>query len=364
MPLTPGTRLGPYQVIGSIGAGGMGEVSRAHDTKLRRDVALKIVPPAFTSDPERMGRFEREAHVLASLSHPNIASIFGIEESGATRALVMELVEGPTLADRIDAGPIPVDESIAIAREIAEALEAAHEKGIVHRDLKPANLKVTPDGVVKLLDFGLAKAFSDRVETTAGDPANSPTLTLGATVDRDGRFLLYRYAGPKTSELWALPLVGDRKPIPLVQSEFSNNQGQLSPDGRWLAYTSNEAGRFEIYVVPFAPGSTKGVTGKWQVSTAGGSQPRWRGDGRELFYLAPDRKLMAVEVKATAQSFERGTPQALYESRNDIQAGGATNWGYIPTTDGRRFLTITASGERNDQAPLTVVVNWLAGVKK
>ena len=179
MPLTPGTRLGPYQVIGPIGAGGMGEVSRAHDTKLRRDVALKIVPPAFTSDPERMGRFEREAHVLASLSHPNIASIFGIEESGATRALVMELVEGPTLAERIQPGPIPLPEALEIARQVVAAIEYAHDHGVIHRDLKPANIKLRPDGTVKVLDFGLAKVFAD--ESGASEPFNSPTLSLGAT---------------------------------------------------------------------------------------------------------------------------------------------------------------------------------------
>src|SRR5579872_729879 len=168
MPLAPGTRLGPYQVIGPLGAGGMGEVSRAHDTQLRRDVALKVVPPAFASDPERMGRFEREAHLLASLSHPNIASIFGIEESGATRALVMELVEGPTLAERIQPGPIPLQEALEIARQLVDAIEYAHDHGVIHRDLKPANIKITPEGTVKVLDFGLAKALTGDLDATSG----------------------------------------------------------------------------------------------------------------------------------------------------------------------------------------------------
>ena len=182
-------RIGVYEVTGLLGAGGMGEVYRARDTKLDRDVALKVLPEAFTADPDRLARFEREAKVLASLNHPNIGSIYGLEEaepsthsasSGLTgsgqgvRALVLELVEGPTLADRIKQGPIPLDEALPIARQIAEALEAAHEQGVIHRDLKPANIKVKDDATVKVLDFGLAKAF----EPQAGsDPAESPTVT-------------------------------------------------------------------------------------------------------------------------------------------------------------------------------------------
>src|SRR5262245_55885803 len=140
MALSPGSRLGPYEVTAPIGAGGMGEVYRAHDTKLNRDVALKVLPERFTSDPDRLARFQHEAKVLASLNHPNIAAIYGIEDSNATHALVMELVEGRTLADRIAEGPISVDEALAIAKQIAEALGAAHEQGIIHRDLKPANV--------------------------------------------------------------------------------------------------------------------------------------------------------------------------------------------------------------------------------
>jgi serine/threonine-protein kinase len=176
-----GSRVGPYEVTAKLGEGGMGEVWRATDSRLRREVAIKVLPSAFTEDPERLARFEREAQVLAQLHHPHIASIFGVEESGGVRALVMELVEGPTLADRIAAGPIPVDEAIAIARQIAEALEDAHEKGIVHRDLKPANVKVRPDGTVKVLDFGLAKATDPGHGVSGSDLAHSPTLTAAAT---------------------------------------------------------------------------------------------------------------------------------------------------------------------------------------
>jgi Tol biopolymer transport system component len=172
MSLVSGTRLGPYEILALVGAGGMGEVYRARDTKLKRDVALKVLPEAFALDPERLARFEREAEVLASLNHPNIAAIYGVVED---RALVMELVEGAE-----PRGPMPLDEAWKIASQIAAALEYAHDKGIVHRDLKPANVKVTPEGVVKLLDFGLAKAFTNQRETSAGSD-NSPTMTLGAT---------------------------------------------------------------------------------------------------------------------------------------------------------------------------------------
>ena len=149
MSLQPGTRLGPYEITGTLGAGGMGEVYRARDTRLKREVALKILPESFATDPERLARFQREAEVLASLNHPNIAGIHGLEEQDGIRALILELVEGPTLADRIARGAIPMDEALPIAKQIAEALEAAHEHGIIHRDLKPANIKVRADGTVK-----------------------------------------------------------------------------------------------------------------------------------------------------------------------------------------------------------------------
>jgi len=172
--------LGPYEVLSLLGAGGMGEVYRARDTKLNRDVALKVLPEVFARDAERMARFRREAQVLASLNHPNIATIYGLEESNGNCALVMELVEGPTLADRIRQGAIPLDEALPIARQIAEALEAAHEKGIVHRDLKLANIKIKPDGAVKVLDFGLAKMAE--AAATASNPDESPTVPMGATL--------------------------------------------------------------------------------------------------------------------------------------------------------------------------------------
>jgi Tol biopolymer transport system component len=228
--MTPGTRLGPYEIGSALGAGGMGEVYRARDVKLGRDVALKILPQAFASDPDRLARFEREARTLAALNHPHIAQVYGFED----RALVMELVEGEDLSARIARGPIPLDEALPIARQIAEALEAAHDAGIIHRDLKPANIKVRGDGRVKVLDFGLAKSgatgasgavgaqgavrYSGAAGATGGsDPLNSPTITSPAALTMGGMILgTAAYMAPeqakgkpvdKRADIWAFGCV-------------------------------------------------------------------------------------------------------------------------------------------------------------
>src|SRR5258705_4413821 len=183
LALTTGARLGVYEVTHQIGEGGMGQVYRARDTKLNRDVALKVLPDSFANDPDRLARFTREAQTLASLNHPSIAAIYGLEESNGVRALVMELIEGEDLSQRIARGAIPLDEALPIAQQIAEALEAAHEQGIIHRDLKPANIKVTPSGVVKVLDFGLAKLNDPNVSNGPNGPnvlSMSPTITSPA----------------------------------------------------------------------------------------------------------------------------------------------------------------------------------------
>ena len=215
MAIGPGARIGPYEVTALLGEGGMGKVWRAHHTALKRDDALKVLPDAFASDPERLARFQREAQVLASLNHPNIAHVYGLEESDGTKALVMELVEGPTLADRLAEGPIPVDEALAIAKQIAEALEAAHDQGIIHRDLKPANIKVRSDGTVKVLDFGLAKATEPTGALSSG-LSQSPTITTPA-MTRAGLILgTAAYMSPeqakgkpadKRSDIWAFGCV-------------------------------------------------------------------------------------------------------------------------------------------------------------
>jgi serine/threonine protein kinase len=179
--LALGTRLGPYEVTAQIGVGGMGEVYRATDTNLARQVAIKVLPEAVAADAERLARFDREAKTLAALNHPNIAAIYGLEKSGGTTALVMELVEGPTLADRIGKGPIPIGEALPIAKQMAEALEAAHEQGIIHRDLKPANIKVRSDGTVKVLDFGIAKVVP--AGSSAAHTSEAPTITTPAMTE-------------------------------------------------------------------------------------------------------------------------------------------------------------------------------------
>src|SRR5262245_47028365 len=215
MAICPGTRLGVYEITAQIGEGGMGQVFRAHDTRLNRDVALKILPDAVASDPDRLARFTREAQTLASLNHPHIAQIYGLEESGGARALIMELVEGEDLSQRIARGAIPLADTLPVARQIAEALEAAHEQGIVHRDLKPANVKVRPDGTVKVLDFGLAKAL-DPTSAASAYVTQSPTITTPAMTQAGMILGTAAYMSPeqakgrtadKRSDIWAFGCV-------------------------------------------------------------------------------------------------------------------------------------------------------------
>jgi serine/threonine protein kinase len=209
--LLAGRRLGPYEIGPLIGAGGMGEVYRARDARLRRDVAIKVLPAMFTADPERLARFEREARILAALDHPHIEAIYGLEESDGIRALVLEFVDGETLAARIARGALPCRDALDIARQIADALETAHQKGIIHRDLKPANVKLTPAGKVKVLDFGLAKNVALEV---AGDEPTRPSITFGT---RDGLVIgTFAYMSPEQakgqrvdlrSDMWAFGCV-------------------------------------------------------------------------------------------------------------------------------------------------------------
>ena len=215
MPLSAGTRLGPYEILSALGVGGMGEVYRARDTKLDRAVAIKILPEAFAADTERIARFQREAKTLASLNHPNIAHIHGLEESNGVRALVMELVEGEDLAQRIARGAIPVAEALPIAKQMADALEAAHEQGIIHRDLKPANIKVRPDGTVKVLDFGLAKAM-EPTGVASPSVSQSPTITTPAMTQAGMILGTAAYMSPeqargkpvdKRADIWAFGCV-------------------------------------------------------------------------------------------------------------------------------------------------------------
>ena len=212
MILSSGTRLGHYEVLSKLGEGGMGEVYRARDTRLKRDVALKVLPADVAGDIERLARFQREAEVLASLNHPHIAHIHGVEESNGTTALIMELVEGEDLAHRIARGPIPIDDALPIAQQIADALEAAHEQGIIHRDLKPANIKVRPDGMVKVLDFGLAKALDTKARSAAAEPTiTSPAMTMRGMILGTASYMAPEQAKGKAidrrADVWAFGAV-------------------------------------------------------------------------------------------------------------------------------------------------------------
>src|SRR5437867_8480783 len=263
----------------------MGVVFRALDTKLQREVALKLLPDHFADDPERLARFQREAQVLASLNHPNIAQIYGLEESDNMRCIVMELVEGETLQERLKRGPIPLDEALPIAKQMAEALEAAHESGLVHRDLKPANIKLTSDGRIKVLDFGLAKVFAPN--TAEMSLSNSPTLVSGS--------------------------------------------------------------------MPFP-----GQGGKFQISSNGGVQPRWNKNGKEIFYVSLDSKMMAAPVKLSpdGQSLETGTPAALFPVRiAGVPLPGVRKQQYAVSSDGQRFLVNLAVDE-GAASPITLIYNW------
>ncbi len=214
LSLASGDRLGPYEIVSPLGVGGMGEVYRARDTRLGRDVAIKLLPEAFTVDPERLARFEREARVLASLNHPHIAQIYGVEESAGVRALVLELVDGETLADRIRRGPLPASAAVDIAGQIADALDAAHEKGIVHRDLKPANIALTAEGAVKVLDFGLAKDASGAGARSDWHPPTMLAPTVSGMMLGTAPYMSPEQARGKTidkrTDIWAFGCVLDQ----------------------------------------------------------------------------------------------------------------------------------------------------------
>jgi Tol biopolymer transport system component len=247
MTLSVGSRLGPYHVTAQIGAGGMGTVYRATDTTLERSVAVKVLPDSFAADPERLARFEREAKTLASLNHPHIAQIYGFEKAGGTPALIMELVEGPTLADRIAAAPMVVDEALVIARQIAEALEAAHDHGIIHRDLKPANVKVRDDGTVKVLDFGLAKALEPAI--SASGVTLSPTITSPAMTHAGVILGTAAYMSPeqargrpvdRRADIWAFgcvlfEMLAGRRPFPEEETVSDTLAGVLKGEPAWTA---------------------------------------------------------------------------------------------------------------------------------
>jgi serine/threonine protein kinase len=504
MALASGCRLGPYEILAPLGSGGIGEVYRARDTRLKREVAVKVLSERFSEDPDRLARFQREAELLATLNHPGIAAVYGIEHADVGTGIVMELVDGETLADVIARGPLAVGDALAIAKQLADALEAAHEKGIIHRDFKPANIVVqgewgptstrgkappilagTPpprgsralassldppprasgDVRVKVLDFGLAKFTELGGPKGMGrdDLSGSPTITSpaatrmgvilgtaaymapeqarGKAIDKRADVWAsgapLRGKGPKAascrhggratgdrrcddavsgrgcrrfarsyrsenrapsiacelcvgcrrcvssddararwsdglpasidpkanSDLWVLPLTGDRKPRPFAQAPFNETSGQASPDGRWMAYVSSETGRAEVYVRPF-PTSP----GKWPISTSGGIQPRWRRDGKELFYVSPsvEGRLFTVETEGSGATFDASAPKPLFDTRLLAPGGnaGVPYQRYAVSPDGRRFLIPRQLSAGADEVPaaITVVLNWQAAL--
>jgi hypothetical protein len=288
--MTPGFRLGPYEIIGSLGAGGMGEVYRAADTNLKRQVAIKVLPASVATDADRLTRFQREAEVLAALNHPNIAHIFGVEKSGGTFALAMELVEGPTLADRIARGAVPLDEAIPIAKQIADALESAHEQGIIHRDLKPANIKLRDDGTVKVLDF-MWSVLTDGAGKIEPIPAQWDAYP--GAVSSDARTLYYSaYQSNQAQEDLMSVVLGDAaaKPVVRLATPAAEELPTPSPDGRWLAYQTSASGTAETRVAPLTD-----LTAFVQVSTRGGSPIRWNRDGATLYFNDGDT-IAAIDI--------------------------------------------------------------------
>jgi serine/threonine protein kinase len=462
MALTLGTQLGSHEIVALLGKGGMGEVYRARDLKLKREVAIKILPHEFAEDSDRVSRFQREAEVLASLNHPNIAGIHDLQEANGSRYLVLELVEGETLADQLNRGPLSLDQVVAISKQIVDALEAAHERGIVHRDLKPGNIKRTPEGTVKVLDFGLAKTaqWFDRKGKPAGDvstPGNVGSIRLfqdgrialdngglGPDRDRDiwvvdgrgvpikvtsdnpnfdaypvwspdGMRLVFGSSREKgsigvklyqkssnglgaaeplfssdpdaidfpldwttnnivfqrlktaslTSEIWLLSMP-EKKTSAYVNNGFNNVQARVSPDGRYLAYATSESGSASLQIVVQTFPDPK--INRWQITAQGGSEPLWRSDGGELYYLAPDGKLMAVAVKS-GPTFEAGQTSELFQT--SLKPAGVENNPfanrYAVSKDGQRFLIAAGSSTpatNGDSIPITALVNWTATLRK
>ena len=288
MTLAAGARLGPYEITAQIGVGGMGEVYQATDTNLKRSVAIKVLPESVAGDAERLARFQREAEVLASLNHPNIAQIHGLEKSAGTIALVMELVEGPTLADRIAQGAIPVDEALLIAKQIAEALEAAHEQGIIHRDLKPANVKVRPDGTVKVLDFGLAKAMEPTGAMSPG-LSQAPTITTPAMTQAGMILGTAAYMSPEQAKGKPVDKRADVWAFGAVLYEMLTGRRAFQGDGvsETLAGSLNASRTGRCYLPASRPCSTptsNGVSTRRRNNGFPTSRPcgwRWRARSRQ-----------------------------------------------------------------------------------
>jgi hypothetical protein len=317
-------RLGAYEILAPLGVGGMGEVYSARDRRLERIVALKLVLEAFVTDDEHTARFEHEARTLASLNHPNIATLHGLEEADGRHFLVMEFVEGETLGERIAARAdgLPVEEALPIARQIAEALEAAHEKGIVHRDLKPANVKV-------------------------------PGRAYLGHVDREERFAIVAAVPPgqtSNNDIFRVPIASPGAPQPLIATAALEYAPAVSPDGRWLAYVTTASGGADVWVREMSG------SGQWQISTSGGIEPRWSPDGRELFFRR-DTRQMSVSIETTPH-FRAGQERPLFDGTFNWRTESGMNYTVDPATG--RFLMILppSSGDGSAQPSVRVIANW------
>ena len=405
-PVRLGDTLLHYRLTERIGEGGMGIVWRAVDETLGREVAIKVLPPGVGDDPRRLARFEREAKLLASLNHTNIAAIFSLHVDAGVRFLAMEYVPGEELATRLARGRLPLDEVLRVARQIAEALEEAHERGVVHRD---RGFDLSPDGTtiaahrhdgdggdVWIIDtarnatsrftFDAAQDNSSPAWSPDGDriafasfrdgrwgvhvkPANGTgadtrafelqeagALSIGPmSWSPDGTSLLFAVFDRTTQwDLWRLWLTGRVHAEPVLQTDTFERHGQISPDGRWLAFMSRETGTNDTYVLGLAP-----AAGKWAVSSGGGTVPRWRADGRELYYLAGGR-MMAVDITARGDALSIGVPVPLF----DYAHANVTHPDYYPyavSRDGQRFLVtreLPRDPRASRDAPVIVVTQW------
>ena len=287
MPLAAGTSLGPYQIDAPLGAGGMGEVYKARDTRLDRTVAIKVLPAHVAADPDLKQRFEREAKTISSLNHPHICTLHDIGSQDGIDFLVMEYLEGETLAERLAGGPLPLSEAVQQTLVILSTLEAVHRRGLIHRDLKPANLFLTPHGL-KLLDFGLARPINPALSATTAKMTQAGTVRDDGTVkvldhrqypiswSPDGTVLTFVEIHQETNgDIWVLTL-SDRSASRFVGTPADERGPMFSPDGHWIAYTSDESGQDDVYVQPYP-----GPGGKQMVSTRGGDEPTWSADGQE-----------------------------------------------------------------------------------
>jgi|HubBroStandDraft_5_1064220.scaffolds.fasta_scaffold122330_1 serine/threonine protein kinase len=398
MALSPGTHLGSYEVLAPLGAGGMGEVYRARDTRLGREVAIKILPDHLSSNSGARQRFEREAKTVSGLNHPNICTLHDIGHQDGVDFIVMEFIEGEPLEQRITKGRLPLGDVLKYGAQIADALDKAHRSGVIHRDLKPGNIMLTKSGA-KLLDFGLAKSSTSlaTMATVAATSHTSPLTQEGMIVgtfqymspeqvagqELDARSDIFSFgavlyemltgqrAFPGKSQLSVASAILEKDPEPAmviapltpanldhaIRRCLAKNRDErwqtaldLGSELKWIRESGSQAS------VPAIQ------RGKWQISTAGGMQPRWRGDSKELFYVASDGKIMAVPISGGA-NFDAGSPAALFQTIPRVLVATSELVNYDVAKDGQRFLINTQMKNAESQ-PMTIIQNWTTELKK